>query len=237
MRYLAHPNTEFAPEGLMTTRTVINQMLTVHSLPPRALLFAGIGSAVSLAITAVASWPPWAVILAGLLPWIPVFASEMAWMRRHYDWLVLFYLLVFGQGGHVLEHVAQMIQIHVLGIPAPHAHGIFGALDIEWVHFVWNTGVLAAVLLLVARYRRNPWLWLALALAAWHETEHLYIFSLYLRTGLPGNPGLLARGGVLGGGLPLSRPDLHFLYNLVETTPMFIGFVYQCRQAWQADSR
>ena len=221
----------------MMLRNTLAQVVRLHSPRRRVLLLAGLLSVVSLATTAAVGWPLWAITLAGLLPWLPVFGAEMIWVRHHYDWLALFYLLVVGQGGHVLEHLAQMLQIHLLGLQPVHAHGVFGALDIEWVHFVWNTSVLVAVLLLSARYRRNRWLWLALVFAGWHQAEHIYVFSIYLQTGVPGNPGLLARGGALGGGLPLTRPDLHFLYNLVETTPIVLGFVYQCRLLLQHPER
>jgi hypothetical protein len=42
-----------------------------------------------------------------------------------------------------------MVQLHVLGLTGPDARGIFGTLDIEWVHFLWNTWVLVAVAVLV----------------------------------------------------------------------------------------
>jgi len=70
-------------------------------------------------------------VLAALIAWIPIFTTEMVWMSRHYHWLALFYVLVITQGGHFLEHVAQMVQIHVLGLTGLAARGIFGALDIE----------------------------------------------------------------------------------------------------------
>jgi hypothetical protein len=99
------------------------------------------------------------------------------------------------------------------------------------VHFVWNTWVLIAVLVLLRPYSSNGWLRLALLLAGWHELEHAYILSVYLQTGISGTPGLLSSGGLIGGGLPLSRPDLHFLYNLVETVPLLLGFVLQVQVA------
>jgi hypothetical protein len=146
--------------------------------------------------------------------------------------LAFYALLVITQVGHFLEHVAQMVQIHWLGYPAHHAHGILGSvLDTEWVHFIFNAWVLIAVVLLLFHYRRNPWLWLTLLIAGWHQIEHTYIMSVYLATGLERTPGLLAIGGALGGGLSLSRPDLHFYYNLVETVPLVIGFIYQWRCA------
>src|SRR6266702_3539813 len=64
----------------------------------------------------------------------------------------------------------------------------------------------------------------------WHALEHFAIMSVYLRTGLVGTPGLLAHGGAIAGGLPLSRPDLHFLYNLAEETLILIAYVHQIKQ-------
>ncbi len=61
------------------------------------------------------------------------------------------------------------------------------------------------------------------------SSEHVAIMSVYLRTGIVGSPGLLAHGGFIGGGLPLTRPDLHFLYNLIEETLIVIGYVYQVK--------
>lgn len=62
--------------------------------------------------------------------------------------------------------------------------------------------------------------------------RHGYIMSVYLRTCLEKTPGLLSRGGAIGGGLPVTRPDLHFAYNLVETVPIVGAFVYQLRFAY-----
>ncbi len=145
--------------------------------------------------------------------------------------LALYYVLAVTQLAHLGEHVAQMYQLHVLGLAGRHAHGIFGALDIEWVHFAWNAWVAIAAVLLLARFPQDRWLWLVLALAVWHGIEHAYIMSVYLSSGVAGTPGLIARGGVIGGGLPLARPDLHFLYNLVETVPLVIGFASQLRRS------
>jgi hypothetical protein len=150
---------------------------------------------------------------------------------RGEPWLLLFYVLAAAQSGHFLEHVAQMVQLHVLGLSGPQARGVVGALDLEWVHFVWNTGVLLAVGALAAVYRGNRWLLVTLLLAGWHELEHVVIMARYLSTGLVGTPGLLAAGGALGGGAPLARPDLHFLYNLVETVPLLLAFAFQVRHA------
>jgi hypothetical protein len=37
-------------------------------------------------------------------------------------------------------------------------------------------------------------------------------------------------GGAIGGGLPLSRPDLHFYYNLLEELVLIMAYLYQIRR-------
>jgi hypothetical protein len=204
----------------------------LRGVSPRTAALCGLTSLGGLAFAQLQGWPLWAAGLAAVLPWLPLFAADVARTYRRYQLLALFYALVVTQTGHLLEHVAQMVQLHALGLTGAAARGVFGALDLEWVHFVWNTWVIAAVAVLLLRFGANRWLWLAALLAGWHEAEHVYILSVYLATGVAGAPGLLAHGGALGGGLPLSRPDLHFLYNLAETLPLLLGFALQVR--WTA---
>ena len=123
-----------------------------------------------------------------------------------------------------------MVQIHLLGLSGLQARGIFGMLDLEWVHFIWNSWVLLCAVLLVFLYRKNPWLWVLLVISVWHEMEHVYIMSVFLHTGHVGTPGLLARGGAIGGGLPLSRPDLHFFYNLLEELLLIVAYLSQIKR-------
>ena len=180
-----------------------------------------------LAFGTLEGWPLWARGLGVIVPWLPIFVSNLTFIYRRYGWLALFYALVVTQTGHLFEHVAQMIQIHILGLTGVDAQGVFGTLNVEWVHFVWNTWVLLAVLVLLTRYGANRWLWLTAVLSGWHEIEHACIFHVYLMTGISGTAGLLAQGGLIGGGLPLVRPDLHFLYNLFETAPLIAAFMAQ----------
>jgi hypothetical protein len=201
-------------------------------LRPRSLGAGALTAFASVGATAFGvgqGWPIWAAGLAAAVPWLPLVLFGVGWSYRRYQWLALFYVLVVTQIGHFLEHVAQMVQIHLLGLSGPSARGVFGALDIELVHFAWNSWVILAVLVLLLRFGGNRWLWLTALLAGWHELEHAYIVSVYLATGLAGTPGLLAHGGAVGGGLPLSRPDLHFVYNLVETCPLVAAFVHELR--------
>jgi hypothetical protein len=213
--------------------SALRRVLTIRSVPPEVVLLAALTSYAGQALAGLQGWPLWAVVLATLLPWLALLAKEIPCTFRQSRWLALFYVLVLFEVGHVVEHVAQMIQLHVLHLDAAHARGIFGALDIEWVHFLWNTWILGVVVVLLFRFRNNPWLWAASLVAGWHELEHALILSMYLTTGVAGTPGLLAAGGGIGGGLPISRPDLHFLYNLIETGPLVAGFVFELGRSYE----
>jgi len=115
------------------------------------------------------------------------------------------------QLGHQVEHLVQLIQMHVDGQPPAFAHGLTGRLDLEWVHFAMTLGIAVVAILALTWWPKNPFGWLLTPIAVWHLAEHSVILTTYLRTGITGTPGILARGGLLNG--PLARPDLHFLYN------------------------
>jgi hypothetical protein len=211
--------------------TAARQILFFGAVPSATVVATAFASATGLAIGAVVGWPFWAVGLAVVLPLMPIVVAQIVWTEEHYPGLALFYVLIVTQSGHFAEHIWQEIQIHVLGVPLLAARGAFGAFDIEWVHFLWNTFVIVVVLVLLTRFRANPWLIVTAVAAGWHEVEHIYIMIGFLSTGAIGGPGLLATGGAIGGGLPLIRADLHFLYNLIETALLYIAFAYQARQS------
>ncbi|HEY8825423.1 MAG TPA: hypothetical protein VIP07_11100 [Candidatus Limnocylindria bacterium] len=146
-------------------------------------------------------------------------------------WLAVLGFLAVSQTAHLVEHVAQMVQIHVLHLGGANAQGIVGQLNIEWVHFIWNAVVLVMLVVLLPHFRTNPWLIAVTPLAAWHFVEHSVMIATYIQTGVSGTPGLLSSGGLLFGGLPITRPDLHFLYNLVETAPLLVAWLVEIRKA------
>jgi len=195
-------------------------------------MFILLTAAISIGLVATfwLGWAIWQVAILVILAWLPLFFLKTVSIQRQYGWLAFFFILVVTQGAHFIEHVAQMVQIHLLGLSGLQARGILGMLDIEWVHFIWNSWVLLCVVLLLLLFPKNPWLWVLLVISTWHEVEHVYIMSIYLRTGHAGAPGLLAHGGAIAGGLPLSRPDLHFFYNLLEELVLIIAYLYQIRR-------
>lgn len=207
--------------------TVFARVLSFNRVPLNVVLVTVVISYAAQFLALLQGFPLWGVALATVLPWLPVFTLEMLWRYRHYQWMALFELVIISQIGHFIEHLVQMYQIHILGLRGAAARGIFGQLDIEWVHFLFNTYLLIAFLALALRFRRNPWLWVTLVAAVLHEAEHLYIMANFLRTGTPGLPGLLGKGALIS--IPLARADVHFLYNFVESIPMMLAFAWQLR--------
>jgi hypothetical protein len=216
---------------------------TLAQVPPFAVVLASVTSFGLLVIHApMMGWQLWLVAVLILLAWSPIFVRFTLALYRQYRWLALLFVLLVGQSVHFVEHVAQVIQVHLLGFDVSQAHGIIGQLDLEWTHFLFDAGwVPICVYTLLVIYRKsNPWLWALAVVAGWHAAEHVAIMRVYLGwgswqnsflwTGIVGSPGLLASGGAIGGGLPLSRPDLHSIYNAVEEMLILIAYLHQIDQ-------
>ncbi len=136
----------------------------------------------------------------------------------------LFVGTVIVQGTHVAEHIIQLIQVYILGIPDDEALGLLGYVfqlqgTEEWLHLVFNLTYLVALLLLVLPLRRfvpqtvAPWAFAAfvsgVALESWHNVEHLVIISNVIANGGCPCP------GIVDAALGVSDTVLHFFYNLV----------------------
>ncbi len=149
--------------------------------------------------------------------------------------LLVFEAAIILQLGHQVEHVVQMIQMHVDGQPPAFAHGLIGRLDLEWTHFGMTLGIAIVAILALTWWPKNPFAWLLMGLALWHLAEHSVILTTYLRTGITGTPGILARGGLLNG--PLSRADLHFLYNAAVLLLLVGAWPWQRRRGTNVRER
>jgi hypothetical protein len=209
---------------------MVRHIISSNTIPLFAVVVASLIS-LSLLVIHMIGMDLWKVALLILLAWLPIFVVKTREIYRQYRWLAFFFVLLIAQSVHFTEHIAQMIQIHFLGLSGMQAHGIIGMLDLEWVHFMFDAvWVPFCVYILLFVYRKsNPWLWVLGVIVTWHALEHVVIMSYYLRTGIVGSPGLLAHGGVIAGGLALIRPDLHFLYNLIEETIILIAYTYQLK--------
>jgi hypothetical protein len=184
------------------------------------------GAAILAAFILMVQLVMWYIAAAILIAWTPfAYRYTMQLVKRDAR-LAIYFVFIALQSVHMMEHVAQMVQIHLLGRQFSASHGIFGAvMDTEWLHFLfdslWIPGCMVYLLMLYGG--RDRWLWILFPLAVWHCAEHVVIIDYYIRTGVVGSPGILASGGLIGS--PLSRPDLHFLYNAVETWIMAKAFL------------
>ena len=156
----------------------------------------------------------------------------------------LLQLLVIAQLGHFVEHSVQVYQIHVLGWPPKLAGGIISELNSEIVHFIWNISVVGVSCWLFALGVRGRLMLLNIGWALLHTGEHIYMLRNYILSGgVQGLPGILGKGGWLNQApitqssfictLPVAttwiRPDIHFLWNLVEVVLLLLAFAVYVR--------
>lgn len=179
-------------------------------------------------------YPLWVTALSFLIPWVPVFLFEEIWRYEHYGAYALFLAVVVLQIGHMGEHTAQVIQLVLHDGDITTSRGVFGQLDFETVHLVWDTAVWLSYAYLLYRFWNNKWLWVSFIFASLHEVEHVYLywifktdFVFYEHGGLAG---LLGRGGLIP--TPLFRPYLHFGYNLFVVAPLLVAFWDQTKHAF-----
>src|SRR5258708_17135148 len=148
-------------------------ILSLLPAPLFAIVLASFTS-FGLLVMHLMGWELWVVGLVILLAWFTIFVRVTGAIYRQYRWLAFFFVLLIAQSVHFTEHIAQMIQIHLLGLSGMQAHGIIGMLDLEWVHFIFDAGwVPICVYTLFFIFRKsNPWLWVLLPIVTLHALEH-----------------------------------------------------------------
>lgn len=144
------------------------------------------------------------------------------------------YMLVFLgvalviQGFHVLEHIAQTLQVFVFGVPRPMAGGLLGsAVDFPWVHFVYNFVLFLALVWVAAwayglggfrRFDRiGMWcLLIAAGIQTYHAGEHIIQISQEFAVGTQRPPGFI--------GFFQDNVVVHLTLNAVEWVLPFGAF-------------
>src|SRR5690606_38119753 len=152
----------------------------------------------------------WAATAMTLLILLPAGALKWSDDRRRYGTTIMILsILLTAQGLHTVEHLVQWAQYHILYLTMRQSNGLLSPANAEWVHFTWNWLVLIAVVVLMARGMRNGWMWVLLAVAAFHTIEHSYTFIRYqmilreltamdvLNATAQGLPGIVGRDGWL----------------------------------------
>src|SRR5947209_1267590 len=210
-------------------------------------------------------WALWAIALATILPWIPLFTMKILWTSKHYGFMAVYLVFMILQAGHVGEHVVQMLQFIFIYNPKYScygfswygicglAHGVFGELDRETVHFIWDGLILVACVVLRIHFWKvkNIWLTVAVIAAAIHQFEHCYLFGIFLfdnnlythggtflgihLTAYGAQDGVMGHDGIVGSLIPQlnvilpARIPLHFIYNVFVLIPMLLAFRKQVR--------
>jgi hypothetical protein len=203
-----------------------------------------VAAVVAMRWLAMPLWAATLLVMAALLP-----AGIAKWRddAKRFGWVVMLIGVLFTtQALHTIEHIAQWMQYHWLLWTARQASGIVSPADAEWVHFIWNSWVFIAVVLLFKGGLgwRNPLAWVLLLITLTHAIEHSYTFVRHLLVldelkrmgvtnvtaqGLPGiigRDGWLARSPLTQGTFLCSLPglttairlDVHFWWNVIEMT-------------------
>ncbi|MEU8323560.1 hypothetical protein AB0C33_34785 [Nonomuraea sp. NPDC048881] len=159
--------------------------------------------------------------------------------RYHKPALTLYLVIVLA---HWAEHVAQAIQVYVLGWPLKEARGVLGMpfpwlVSSEWMHYGYALLMLIGLLMLRSGFtgRSRTWWNISLGIQIWHHLEHL----LLLLQALTGN-------NLMGRPVPTSiiqllvpRMELHLFYNGLVFVPMVVAMLLHRspRPAERADMR
>jgi hypothetical protein len=143
------------------------------------------------------------------------------------------------QGGHVIEHIVQLVQVTLLGVREQDALGLLGYLvqfngTEEWLHLGYNTAYLVALyVLIVPLWRITPSilpLWAfaffigaSVWLESWHMVEHGVIISNVIANGGCPCP------GIGDAALGVSDAVLHFFYNAIAYAGVAYAYVLVLR--------
>lgn len=131
-------------------------------------------------------------------PALHVSSFAAAHGRRRVFWVVYTSVFVV-QALHFVEHIAQVVQYYVLGVPRAHAHGVIGQLDLEVVHFIFDLWLIGSLILVALLGFEFVWRCGTLCTAAfaallvvqaYHTVEHVVKFTQHLVTGVQGTPGI-----------------------------------------------
>ena len=154
-------------------------------------------------------------------------------------WFAFLCAVLAVQGGHVFEHIVQMTQVYVLGVPDDDALGLLGYVlqfngTEEWLHLGFNSLYLASLYALILPLRRvTPralplwsfalFLFGSVWLETWHVIEHGVIIAHVIANGGCPCP------GIGDAALGVSDTILHFFYNVLAYLGVVIAFAFAVR--------
>jgi hypothetical protein len=133
---------------------------------------------------------------------------------------------------HWAEHIAQAVQIYVLGWKLPEARGVLGLpfpwlVTSEWMHYGYALVMLVGLIVLRKGFtgRSRTWWTIALGIQVWHHFEHLILLIQKLS-------GVFLAGKEVPTSivqLLIPRVELHLFYNAAVFAPMLVAVILHMR--------
>ena len=168
-------------------------------------------------------------------PAVAVAAAKRGQTRLGRPAFVFMSAVVVIQGGHVVEHIVQLVQVSLLGVPEQDALGLLGYVlqfngTEEWLHLGYNTlYLLALYALILPLWRITPdviprsafifFITASVWVETWHMVEHGVIISHVIANGGCPCPGI---GDTA---LGLSDTILHFIYNALAYAGLAYAYI------------
>ena len=132
---------------------------------------------------------------------------------------------------HWAEHLAQAVQIYLMGWPRPKAGGFLGLffpwlVSSEALHYGYALVMLVFLWILRKGFTgtSHKWWTVALVIQFWHHIEHLLLQSqVVLHHNLNGSPVPVS---FLQMAFPKNRVEIHLFYNAIVFIPMVVAMYY-----------
>src|SRR5262245_7486059 len=132
---------------------------------------------------------------------------------------------------HWAEHLAQAVQVFILGWPRPQSNGVLGSfypwlVHTEVLHYGYAIVMLIGLLLLRKGFTgtSRKWWTVALVIQFWHHIEHFVLqWQALTHHYWLGSPVPVSFLQML---FPKSRVEIHLFYNTVVFIPMAVAMYY-----------
>jgi hypothetical protein len=168
--------------------------------------------------------------------------QRVPWVQRlngvyHKRALQIYIVIVLA---HWAEHLAQAVQVYILGWPRPQSLGFLGyvwpwLVDSEFLHYFYAIIMLIGLWILRSGFVGRSYIWWMVAfwIQFWHHIEHAILQGQ-----------ALAQHNLFNSPVPVSivqlwipRVELHLFYNTVVFVPMVIAMYYHMFPSAEEEAR
>jgi len=85
----------------VSTFSQVGRLLRGREVQFRAVVITALASYLAQLMGILLHWPLWAIALATILPWVPLFSMKVLWTSKHYGFMALYLVIMILQAGHV----------------------------------------------------------------------------------------------------------------------------------------